>query len=83
MFYQRLYFYEVPVGRYRFKIYTNFNLSIRVSKLRGIAQYMPEYDLRDLLNKNQTLARNSKGASFKKNKQDFLKQSKHTLGIYI
>jgi len=31
---------------------------------------MPEYDLRDLLNKNQSLARNSKGASFKKNKQD-------------
>jgi len=37
-----------------------FNLSIQVSKLRGIAQYMPEYDLRDLANKNQGFARNSK-----------------------
>ena len=45
-----------------------FNLSILVSKLRGVAQYVPEYDLRDLLNKNQSLARNSRGASFRKNK---------------
>lgn len=45
-----------------------FNLSIWVSKLRGEAEYMPEYDLRDLLNKDQIFARNSKGASFRKNK---------------
>jgi len=52
----------------RFK--PTFNLSIWVSKLRGIAQYMPEYNLRDLSNKNQDFARNSKEASFRKKEQD-------------
>jgi len=44
---------------------------------------MLEYNLRDLLNKKQALARNSKGASFMKNKQDSSKKIKHTLGIYF
>jgi len=67
-----------------YSIFTpTFNLSIRVSKFRGVKQYMPEYDLKNLLNKKQTLARNSKGASFRKNKKNSLKQSKHTLGIYF
>ena len=44
---------------------------------------MLEYDLRDMLNKNQALAINSKGSLFRKNKQDSSKQSKHTPGIYF
>jgi len=46
-----------------------FNLSIWVSKLRGVAQYMPKYNLMDLSNKNQSFVRNSKEASFKKKEQ--------------
>jgi len=38
-----------------------FNFSIWVSKVRGVSEYMPEYNLRDLSNKNQSLAENSKG----------------------
>jgi len=44
-----------------------------VGKHRGIAQYVLEYDLRDLSNKNKAFARNSKEASFKKKEQDFRK----------
>lgn len=42
-------------------IYTpTFKLSIQVGKLRGIAKYMPDEDLRDLWNKNKALENNSK-----------------------
>lgn len=50
-----------------------FNLSIQVIKLRGVAQYIPEYNLRDLSNKNQAFARNSKESSLRKKEQDFSK----------
>jgi len=42
-------------------------LSIRIGKLRGIGKYMLECDLRDLYNKIQALANNSKGHQCKVN----------------